>query len=433
MNDEADVVPSALRALPQARHLDAERMATWWQAARALAATDAFGSSLTPAQQLRRLAGFGASEIGIWVGEQRGLYSPFSTAREVVARKLLLDPPTPANPHQRRGILLEPLIRETFLRQSGAVRQPAWTQRIATHRPARWPWMQATPDDVVELAGRRVLVDYKAPAEPLTEVSLPYACQLHQTGLIAADLGYAVDARVLVAWNHPRGTPEVLVCAHDPALEAEIVAAGTHYWNAYVLQGALPPWPTRAPLALELADLSLAAKADIEALAERWLRLELLAKETQRLHEDAHAQLLAHCRAHHLADTVHRGPVQIKPRAQWNADAVDARLSDADRQRFARPRWDTDQLVALVRERGGDPDVARMDDAALDLDAAARWLITERGIPETTLQRIEYQIRLSRRKADQPFVAPIREAARAASHTFGAPPLLTTRPLPAPR
>ncbi|MCB1796121.1 MAG: hypothetical protein KDJ70_17190, partial [Candidatus Competibacteraceae bacterium] len=77
MNDEADVVPSALRALPQARHLDAERMATWWQAARALAATDAFGSSLTPTQQLRRLAGFGASEIGIWVGEQRGLYSPF--------------------------------------------------------------------------------------------------------------------------------------------------------------------------------------------------------------------------------------------------------------------------------------------------------------------------------------------------------------------
>ena len=60
------------------------------------------------------------------------------------------------------------------------------------------------------------------------------------------------------------------------------------------------------PLALELADLSLAAKADIEALAERWLRLELLAKETQRLHEDAHAQLLARCRAHHLADTVHR-------------------------------------------------------------------------------------------------------------------------------
>ena len=184
---------------------------------------------------------------------------------------------------------------------------------------------------------------------------------------------------------------------------------------------------------MELADLSLAAKADIEALAERWLRLELLAKETQRLHEDAHAQLLARCRAHHLADTVHRGPVQIKPRAQWNEDAVDARLSDADRQRFARPRWDTDQLVALVRERGGDPDVARTDDAALDLDAAARWLITERGIPETALQRIEYQTRLSRRKADQPFVAPIREAARAASHTFGTPPLPTTRPLPAPR
>ena len=121
------------------------------------------------------------------------------------------------------------------------------------------------------------------------------------------------------------------------------------------------------------------------------------------------------CRAHHLADTVHSGPVQTSRVPNGNEDAVDARLSDADRQRFTRPRWDTAQLVALVRERGGDPDMARTDDAALDLDAA-RWLITERGIPETTLQRIEYQTRLSRRKADQPFVAPIREDARGLPH-----------------
>ena len=90
--------------------------------------------------------------------------------------------------------------------------------------------------------------------------------------------------------------------------------------------------------------------------------------------------------------------------------------------------------MALVRERGGDPDVARTDDAAtLDLDAAARWLIAERGISETALQRIDYQTRLSRRKTDQPFVDPIREAARAASHTFGAPPLPTTGRPPSPR
>ena len=433
MNNEGSTIPNALRALPQAHHFDTERMAAWWQAAQ-IHAADPFESSLTLDQQLRRLSGFGASEIGVLVGEQRGVYSPFATAREVVARKLLLDLPTPAGPHQRRGILLEPLIRETFLRQSGAVRLLEWTQRIATHCPARWPWMQATPDDVVELAGRRVLVDYKAPAEPLTEVSLPYACQLHQIGLIAADLGCVFDAYALVAWNHPRGTPEVLVCAHDPALETEIVAAGSRYWNTYVLQGVLPPWPTRAPLALDLADLSLEAKAEIEALAECWLRLEVLAKETHDLQEAAHAQLLACCHAHHLADTVHSGPVQIKSRTQWDEDAVNARLTDAERIQFARPRWDTAQLVALVRAWGGDPEVARTDNAAtLDLNAAVRWLIAERGIPETALQRIAYQPRLSRRQADQPFVAPIREAARTASHTFGTPPLPTIRPLPSPQ
>lgn len=433
MNDEACTIPSALRALPQARQIETERMAAWWRAVQARATTDPFSSSLTPAQQVRRLAGFGASEIGVLVGEQRGVSSPFATAREVVARKLLIDLPTLPDDHRRRGILLEPLIREIFLRQSGAVRQPTLTQRIAAHRPSHWPWMQATPDDLIELDGALGVVDYKAPAEPMTELSLSYACQLHQIGLIAADLGYPLDFRAIVAWNHPRGCPEVWVCAHDPTLEQELIAAGEHYWNRHVLNGELPPWPTRTPLALNLADLASEAKAEVEVLAERWLRLDVLAKEVQRLREEARAQLVERCRAYGLAESVQSGPVQIKPHATWDDDAVNARLTEADRTRFARPRWDTVRLVALVRELGGDADVARTTDAAtLDLDAAARWLIAAHGLPETLLQHIDYQTRLSRRKADQPFVEPIRESACDATRTFGGPvlPVIGRPPTP---
>ena len=167
----------------------------------ALAATDAFGSSLTP-PTVWRLAGF-------WRQRDRDLgrraTGPVFTVQyraRVVARKLLLTLPRRANPHQRRGILLEPLIRETFLRQSGAVRQPEWTQRIATHRPARWPWMQATPDDIVELAGRRVLVDYKAPRRTADRGVVPYACQLHQTGFDRGGFGGMPSTRGS-SWPEP--------------------------------------------------------------------------------------------------------------------------------------------------------------------------------------------------------------------------------------
>ena len=240
-----------LGRLPQAARFGPGRAGAWVAELRRQEADGALGG-LTPEQHLRRLGGFGASEIGVLVEERRGVYSPFATARELVARKLLLEFSPPADEHMRRGIAMEPLIRETFLRQTGATRLEALTRQVAAHSPARHPWMQCTPDDFVELNGRLVLVDYKAPAEPLAALPLPYACQLHQIGLIAEDLGYPVDLRALVAWNHPRGRPEVLVCDFDPALAAEIVEAGEHHWHD-VLRGELPPWPARGGLALRPA------------------------------------------------------------------------------------------------------------------------------------------------------------------------------------
>jgi len=408
-----------LRRLPQASRFT-DRQAEAWAAEWGRPQTvDALGG-LTLVQHLRRLGGFGASEIGILVEERRGVYSPFATARELVARKLLLEFPRSGNEHLRRGIAMEPLIRETFLRQTGATRLEALTRQVATHAPARHPWMQCTPDDFVELDGRLVLVDYKAPAEPLAALPLQYACQLHQIGLIAEDLGYPVDWRALVAWNHPRGRPEVLVCEFDPALAAEIVEAGEHYWNAHVLAGELPPWPARGGRALNLADLSLEAKAELAGLAERWLRLEVLAQESERLTEEARAALVERCRSHRLAEAVDSGPVRIKPRAAWDPDAVEARLPPAERARFERPRYDVARLAEQVRALGGDPETARTADAApLDLDAAARWLVAEKGVPEPMLQKTDYRASLSRRKADLPFVAPVREAAQDRARQFG--------------
>ena len=411
---------TALRCLPQAACFTEQQVEAWLTTLVQRASADPDWSGLTLEQQVRRLGGFGASEIGVLVGGRRGEYSPFDTARELVARKLLLDVPDPADEHMRRGIVMEPLIRAEFLRLSGATRRDDLAQRVATHTATRWPWMLATPDDFVDIDGVLGVVDYKAPAEPLAELSLAQRCQLHQIRLLAEDLGLPVRWQAIVAWNHRRGGPDVFLCERDPHLEQDIIDAGEHYWHRHVLTGELPPWPSRVALALNLADLSSAAKAEIEDLAERYLRLDLLAKEAKTLTDAAREHLLVCCGAHQLADAVISGPVQIKPQAMWNREAVEARLDEAERTPFLRFKWDTQALVDRVRALGGNPDAARVtSEPTLDLEAAATWLIERKGLPESELRATEYKSSVSRRKADQALVEPVRDAARAATHRFG--------------
>ncbi len=198
-----DALKEEIRRLPQGRFFTEQHIDAWWAALAERATSDAHWSGLTLEQHLRRL---------------------FMTARELVARKLLLELPTPADDHLRRGLVMEPLIREEFLRRSGAARREDLAERVVAHTPARWSWMRATPDDFLDINGVLGVVDYKAPAEPMTELALGHRCQLHQIGLLAEDLGIPVGFRAIVAWNHRRGGPEVFLCTRDPALEQEIIA-----------------------------------------------------------------------------------------------------------------------------------------------------------------------------------------------------------------
>ena len=105
------VLLQTLRALPQARHFTVQQAAGWLTQMQAREAEGTSGG-LPFVAHVRRLGGFGASEIGLLVGERRGRYSPFGTAREVVAGKRIQRLPDPGNSHTRRGLLMETLIRE---------------------------------------------------------------------------------------------------------------------------------------------------------------------------------------------------------------------------------------------------------------------------------------------------------------------------------
>ncbi|MFZ1643623.1 MAG: YqaJ viral recombinase family protein, partial [Candidatus Contendobacter sp.] len=285
---DREAVLAQLAALPQAAHLPPEARRQWldhqFERLRdeATAGTGR-GGSLSLPRQIQRLSGFGASEIGVLVGERRGEYSPFATAREICAAKLLRALPAPPTGPMQRGLELEPHTRHLFLRQTGARPLPDLRQAVVAHRPRDHGWLLATPDDLVTLNGKMLVVDYKAPAEPPTAVSLEHACQLHQAALVAEDRGIRIEGLVLVALNLREWTVDTFLVERDPALDGEILAAGQHYWRDCVLQGELPPWPQRdaASRALALVDLPAAAKAALEQVALGYVRLDILAKQAR--------------------------------------------------------------------------------------------------------------------------------------------------------
>lgn len=400
-----------LEALPHAAQIR-QRHESWLDA---LLDADHAGSGLSPERQVQRLAGFGGSEIGVLVTEQRGDYNPFDTAREICQRKLLLSPPAAVDdPYEpgakQRGTDLEPLIRQYFHALTGARTLTAERVALQAHHHRDHPWMLYTPDDLVRLHGLNLLVDYKAPFQPPAEVALHHGCQLHQGALLAEDAGIGIDRLLLVAWDLQHWKPLLFMVERDPQLDAEIRKAGDHYWR-FVLDGECPPWPQRdTPQPLALTELPEAQRRQIEQAALDYVRLDILAKEAKTMAEQARTRLekLSGC----LAEEVSTGPVKLKPTRDWNPQAIEARLPDAARAALEIPKWDAEQLAEMVRQLGADPSPA-INGSRLDMDRAAQWLIEQLDIPQALLEETGIKPSISRRKADRAMTDALRDDAAA--------------------
>ena len=398
-----------LAALPQARHIES-RWAEWLAAQQ----TSSGPSGLTLERQIARLSGFGGSEIGALVSERRGDYDPFTTAREICQQKLLLAPPSVTDPYElgslQRGTDLEPVIRAYFHRMSGAEVISDALHTLQQHRHQTHPWMLYTPDDVVQLHGFTVLIDYKAPFEVPNVVPFRHGCQLHQGRLLAEDAGIVIDRMLLVAWDLQRWQPLLFMVDHNPALDEEIKAAGDHFWP-FVLEGQLPPWPQTSALPpLELSDLDAANLTQLQRAALEYAQMDILAKAAKGDAERARAHLEALARTLNIGAS-QTGAVKLQPTESWHREAIHSRLPDSIQAQLSTPKWDVAQLVAQVRQLGGDPSAA-MTSTELDLDAGARWLSEHQGIPAEHLQAHQIKASLSRRKADQAFTDTLREAAQ---------------------
>lgn len=226
------------------------------------------------AWHIKRLMGWGGSEIGALVAEDLGIFDPFTCAHDLVAGKLLQVPPPQTTAAMRRGTLLEPAIAQIFYADYGATPLPEVKAAIEAVSDPAHLWKSANLDDVVEIDGKRFLVDYKAPGDIPNGVAFGYHCQLNHYDALATLTGEAVDGLVLACFDYKKGMVVAFEVEQDANIKTLIDDTGDRYWKM-VLDGEIPPYPDHAER--EPMSLTEAGKESLRALEKTFLRETLLA------------------------------------------------------------------------------------------------------------------------------------------------------------
>lgn len=212
-----------------------------------------------------RLMGFGGSDIGTLVCENEKMgRAVFTTARRIVAGKLLMAAPEKSNATMMVGSVMEPVVREAFHAQMAeydchtdekTYAAIADLQSLDRNFTRKRPWLVGNPDDIVMLRGRRFLVDYKVTLQAEKEsegdestrldVFSDYEYQLHDYDLICDEVGASIEGMLLAKYVVDKDGFFVLRIGQvpfDPVKRAQILRAGDAAW-ALRNRGDLPPYP----------------------------------------------------------------------------------------------------------------------------------------------------------------------------------------------
>jgi len=228
---------------------------------------------------IRRASGFGGSEIGTMILWDRGHFTPFTSARTIVAEKLFRAIPDADTDDTRRGRVLEPIARQTFIDTHPELqRDPNLLNLMKGHRYRGAESVIGTPDDIFrDQDGDLIIVDYKAPRPTPTLVTgdtsrkqdegelvseaeaewFRYACQLHQYRAILLDvmdkagLPLVNVSMELIRFNAWNGLVSMDNIPYDEQLERDMFAVHQTLW-AHVMRGELPASEAR-PDVLELS------------------------------------------------------------------------------------------------------------------------------------------------------------------------------------
>ena len=215
------------------------------------------------AWHVRRLGGIGGSEIGTLWMSLRDQYHPFHSCTDVVESKLLKQMPLAPEGNLQRGSMMEdPILRVKFrqeMTQKYAAKgiQVKFRDDLFVHfmnykdADPKLSWLVGSPDDIIELDGKLVIVDYKAPTSGTiavystyekTEAPIYYEAQLHHYHAIGQKLGLPVaDWAMLASLDYDKFTFDIREIKIRQEFSDELIDAGNFYWHEYLLKGQLPP------------------------------------------------------------------------------------------------------------------------------------------------------------------------------------------------
>ena len=233
-----------LLLLPQAKYINEKNIEKWLHAV----------LRIDPDRldwHVRRLSGIGGSEIGVLLGEYLDNYHPFSSAKKICGAKLLEFMPEEPNGDMMRGTEMEDTAQTMFRRQM-AQAYPTYRPRddlldlMRKHRDSEFSWLIGTPDDIIEIDGKVIIVDYKVPnMDQIYEYDLEgapfyYVAQLHHYRTIAERAGIEVGGLKLGALNYKEWKMNVYDVEYSKEMAETCLQVGRFHWEEFVLKGILP-------------------------------------------------------------------------------------------------------------------------------------------------------------------------------------------------
>jgi hypothetical protein len=260
---------------------------------------------------VKRLSGFGGSDIGALVNSMNDDNNYFNSAYSIVAQKLCIVAPGGGDKHTRRGVYLEDFVRQRFEAQL-TERGIAW-RRIDEERKKleqtvnlTTPWIRSSMDEAYHViledgTIEKWVVDFKVPTGNVIEnykktvaqikaaaggdVTSPagdripnttnragiglndqlpiadYISQLHHYAEDARQKGFQFDRIILAPFDFDDGASVLMLdIEYDPVVVANNLSAGYLFWDEYVLQGRLPDPDRKAEISDTIPDDALAAK-----------------------------------------------------------------------------------------------------------------------------------------------------------------------------
>ena len=343
---------------------------------------------------LKRMSGFGGSEIGGISKSLEGKQVFRNSAYESIASKLFLRTPMKATGPMRRGTLYEQFAKENFekrLTELGYEWEELADQQkniIEDKENDVYPWCRSSLDGVYLINGEVVIVDFKCPSIEVIEEykrvsakfhvpndsiadnyipnaeereranysgAIPfedYSYQLHHYYMDAAIKGIKADRIILSVFDCMNVESHFIEVEIDERIISNIKRAGEYYWNEYVLKGKVPP-PNEANVVEINEDGSLdideGVLDDLKSISEKASYVNILSNENDKKLKAFKAEikdLLSQLPS--LGDNVLRvNGFDIKETYVFNDDLVEDRLIELgfseveiDRLREA-PTYDT--------------------------------------------------------------------------------------------